>query len=285
VATSATKTNTPVPATATKTNTPVPPTATKTNTPVGPTNTPVAGSYWTPKLGVDTYQWQLTFDNGASGINMSSPATVYDIDGFDNSASVVAALHAQGKHVVCYIDVGSWEPNRPDAANFPASVKGNKMQGWDEYWFDIRSATLKPLIAARFDMCKSKGFDAIEPDNIDGFDGNNTGFPLTAQDQINYNSWLADQAHARGMSILLKNDPTQGPSLWQKFDFALNEQCGEFQECDYLKTNFTNNGKYAVEVEYTLAKTAFCPAALAAKVYGLKKPANLIVTSEWDPCQ
>ncbi len=285
-AATATKTNTPVPTfqpptntPAPVTNTPVPPTATKTNTPA-PTNT---GGYWVPSV-LQTYQWQLTFDNGASGISMSSPATVYDIDGFDNSASVVATLHAQGKHVVCYIDVGSWEPGRPDAASFPASVKGAKMQGWDEYWFDIRSDLLKAPISARFDMCKSKGFDAIEPDNIDGY-SNSTGFPLTYQDQINYNRWLAAQAHSRGMSILLKNDGDQAVDLWQNFDFALNEECYQYSECGYLQTYFTANNKDAIEVEYTVAKATFCPQAIAARVYGLKKPSNLIVTSEWDPCQ
>jgi hypothetical protein len=285
-------TNTSIAPTATKTATPtfVPPTATgvaptKTNTPTNtsvPTSTAVSGGYWIPAM-LQTYQWQLTFDNGASGISMSSPASIYDIDGFDNSTSVVATLHSQGKHVVCYIDVGSWEPGRADAANFPASVKGSKMQGWNEYWFDIRSSTLLPLIAARFDMCKSKGFDAIEPDNIDGY-SNSTGFPLTYQDQITYNRWLADQAHSRGMSILLKNDNDQAVDLWQNFDFALNEQCYQYSECGYLKTYFTSHNKAAVEVEYTVAKTSFCPQAIAANVYGLKKPSNLIVTSEWDPC-
>ena len=38
--------------------------------------------------------------------------------------------------------------------------------------------------------CRDKGFDGIEPDNIDGF-LNDTGFDLTGVDQLAY-IWLAD---------------------------------------------------------------------------------------------
>ena len=37
--------------------------------------------------------------------------------------------------------------------------------------------------------CRDKGFDGIEPDNIDGF-LNNTGFDLTYEDQLAH-IWLA----------------------------------------------------------------------------------------------
>ncbi len=66
---------------------------------------------------------------------------------------------------------------------------------------------LAPLMRARLDLCQAKGFDAVEPDNIDGYqvDGG-TGFPLTAGDQLRYNRWIAAEAHCRGLSIGLKND-------------------------------------------------------------------------------
>lgn len=38
----------------------------------------------------------------------------YDIDGFENTAAEVATLHAQGKYVICYSDVGTAEKFRPD---------------------------------------------------------------------------------------------------------------------------------------------------------------------------
>ena len=55
---------------------------------------------------------------------------MYDIDLFDNDASVVAALHAQGRKVVCYISVGTWEDWRPDAGDFSAPVMGKGYEGW-----------------------------------------------------------------------------------------------------------------------------------------------------------
>jgi hypothetical protein len=48
-----------------------------------------------------------------------------------------------------------------------------------EKWLDIRRIDLlAPILRARLDLCNVKGFDAIEPDNIEIYD-NNTGFPLT----------------------------------------------------------------------------------------------------------
>ncbi|MCP4225614.1 MAG: endo alpha-1,4 polygalactosaminidase, partial [Actinomycetia bacterium] len=172
-----------------------------------------------------TWQWQLT-----QAIDESYDVDVYDVDGFDVSATTVASLHASGRKVICYISAGSWEDWRPDASDFPASVKGNN-NGWPgEKWLDIRDLdVLGPIMEARLDMCVAKGFDAVEPDNIDGYT-NNTGFPLSAQDQLGYNRFLADAAHARGLSIGLKNDLDQVVALEPWFEFAVNEQCFQYNE-------------------------------------------------------
>src|SRR5262249_7524684 len=150
---------------------------------------------------------------------------------FDNDASVVAALHTRGRHAVCYISAGTWENWRPDASLFPASVKG-ATNGWPgERWLDIRRLdVLGPIMDARMDHCKAKGFDAVEPDNVDGY-ANTSGFPLTYQDQLRYNQYLATSAHARGLSVGLKNDLGQVQDLLPYFDWALNEQCFEYNEC------------------------------------------------------
>jgi len=175
--------------------------------------------------------------------------TVYDIDGFGNDASTVAYLHSQGFKVIAYLSFGTWEDWRPDASAFPSSVKGNS-NGWPgEKWLDIRSDTVKSIMAARLDMIKQKGFDAVEPDNIDGY-SNNTGFPLTAQDQINYNRWIAEQCHQRGLSVGLKNDVEQAATLQPYFDWALNEECYQYSECNSLKA-FTNVNKAVFQVEYS----------------------------------
>ncbi|HSR32659.1 MAG TPA: endo alpha-1,4 polygalactosaminidase, partial [Anaerolineae bacterium] len=148
--------------------------------------------WWRPPVNT-TWQWQLT----DLPIDQSLDVGMYDIEMFDNDASVVAALHAQGRKVICYINVGSWEDWRPDKDQLPTSVLGNDYEGWPgEKWLDIRQIDLlAPIMRARFDQCQAKGFDGIEPDNIDGYT-NDTGFPLTYQDQLDYNIWLANETHA-----------------------------------------------------------------------------------------
>jgi hypothetical protein len=219
--------------------------------PVAPSSVPQArNEIWRPTPGT-TWQWQLS-----GVVDTSVDAQVYDIDA-DTPAATVAQLHAMGRRVICYVDVGSWEPDRADAGKFPASVRGKKLDGWDENWLDIRQvAVLRPLIAARFDVCKSKGFDAVEPDNVDGY-ANDTGFPLTATDQLAYDTMVAQLAHQRGLGVGLKNDVDQAATLAPSFDFAINEQCVEYDECDPLKP-FVNAGKAVLHVEYNESVGAFC---------------------------
>ncbi len=200
---------------------------------------------------------------------------VYNLDGFDTPSTIIDLLHLRGIKVMCYISAGTWENWRPDASNFPSSVLGNAVSGWPgENWLDIRqTGILLPLMEARMDICKSKGFDGVDPDNVDGYT-NNTGFPLTAQDQLNYNIALSDAAHARGLAIGLKNDIDQIPALVPYFDWALNEQCFEYQECDKL-IPFIQAGKPVFNIEYSLAASSFCPQANALNFNSLKKNLSL----------
>lgn len=135
-------------------------------------------------------------------------------------------------------------------------------------------------------MCKSKGFDAVEPDNIDGYQ-NDTGFPLTAADQLNYNTWIASLAHARGLSIAQKNDPDQVPQLEPIFDFALVESCWAQAACSAY-ARFRADGKPVFTVEYTNATSsatflnAYCPQAKAAGYYALLK--NVVLDAWIETC-
>jgi hypothetical protein len=150
--------------------------------------------------------------------------------------------------------------------------KGNGWQG--ERWLDIRRTdVLEPLMAARIDMCRDKGFDAVEPDNMDGY-ANDTGFPLTAADQLAYNRLIARLAHERGLSVALKNDLDQIPELVGDFDFAVNEQCAQYDECDALKP-FLDAGKAVLHVEYELPAKAFCPLARSTGMSSMRKKYDL----------
>jgi hypothetical protein len=221
------------------------------------------GSRWIPPRAL-TWYWQL---NGT--INNSQPVAAYDIDGFDNSAAEVSTLHGQGKHVICYIDVGTAENWRADNSSFPVSVLGSS-NGWPgERWLDIRQlGILEPIMAARFQMCKNKGFDAIEPDNMDGY-SNSSGFPLTAASQLSYNDWVADEAHALGMAVFQKNDGEQASQLQSHFDGALDEQCNEYHECMSFQP-YLAAGKPVLNAEYSLATSSFCSADNAAGIMGAR---------------
>ncbi|MEK7777182.1 MAG: endo alpha-1,4 polygalactosaminidase [Chloroflexota bacterium] len=225
-----------------------------------------------------SWQWQLN----DLPVDQSFDVDMYDIDLFDNDAAVVEALHAQSRKVICYMNAGGWEDWRPDAGEFPKEVVGANLDDWEgEKWLDIRRIdVLGPIMEARMDLCKAKGFDGIEPDNVDGF-LNNTGFPLTYEDQRRYNTWLANMAHERGLSIGLKNDMDQIPDLLPYFDWALNEQCFEYDECESLLP-FIKAGKPVFNVEYELDPSEFCEQANVLNFNSMKKNWNLDAWRE--PC-
>jgi hypothetical protein len=243
-----------------------------------PDSTPDGGLWWQAAPGM-SWQWQLS----ALPIERAYDVDVFDIDLFDNSAGTVAALHAEGRTVICYLNAGAWEAWRPDADQYPISILGNDLDGWEgERWLDIRQLDLLgPLLEARLDLCRDKGFDGVEPDNVDGY-ANNSGFPLTYADQLAFNLWLAEQAHRRGLSVGLKNDLDQIPDLLPYFDWALNEECFAYDECDALLP-FVDAGKAVFHVEYALEAEAFCPQANRMGFSSLKK--NLALDAARVPCR
>lgn len=206
-----------------------------------------------PAVGA-TWQYQLQ-----GTVDTSIDARVFDIDGFTTSAATVGALHAQSRHVICYLDGGSWEDFRPDASAFPETILGKPYQGYaNERWLDIRDHTVLPgLLRSRLQsQCAKKGFDGVEWDNVEGF-ANDTGFPLTAEDQRRFNTWLARITHEAGLRVALKNDREQVDALVSGFDYAVDEECLQYGECGKLQP-YVAAGKPVFDVEYVAA--AFkCP--------------------------
>lgn len=182
-------------------------------------------------------------------INTSYPVDMYDIDLFDTSATTIQALKAQGAYVICYFSAGSYENWREDAKKFLKTDLGQNLSGWPgERWLDIRSSNVRKIMKARMDLAISKGCDGIDPDNVDGYT-NKTGLPLTASNQLSYNRFLATEAHRRNLSIGLKNDLNQVKTLVNVFDFSINEQCHQYNEC-HLLAPFVTAGKPVFNLEY-----------------------------------
>jgi hypothetical protein len=227
---------------------------------------------WRPKP-LTTWQWQLS-----GNVDTSIDVAMYDIDLFDSDASLIGKLKAAGRVVICYFSAGSYEAWRSDASSFPKAVKGEKMAGWDELWLDVRETSVRDAMKLRLDLATSKGCDGVEPDNVDGY-ANKTGFPLTAADQKNYLKFLAAEAHGRGLSIGLKNTLDLAADVEGDFDWALNEECIEHNECDKLAVFIAAN-KAVFNAEYIGTKESICPKATAFKLSTLIKKKDLGVWYE-----
>jgi hypothetical protein len=183
------------------------------------------------------------------------------IDGFDNDAAIVAAAHQRGARVWCYLSVGTAESYRPDYAQFLALDEAERAAGreavvgavypeWpDERWLNPRRMdAFMPLIEARLDMCASKGFDAVELDNMDGFD-NETGFAITRAEELAYVRAIAAAARDRGLRVIHKVAVDLVPDLVGDLDAILLEDCVLYDQCA-AAAPYAAAGKPVWNVEY-----------------------------------
>ncbi len=224
----------------------------------------------------NSWHWQLQGD-----LNTGYDVDLYDIDLFDTDTQIIDDLKAQGRVVICYFSAGSWEDWRDDADDFEQVALGNPLNGWPgEKWLDVRASSLEAVMEARLDVAAEKGCDGVEPDNVDGY-ANDSGFPLSGNDQLAYNRFLASAAHERGLLIGLKNDLDQISELVAAFDFAVNEECYEYDECERL-TPFIEAGKPVLHAEYaeTLvndpeARALFCDEMVALGLSSMVLPLEL----------
>jgi hypothetical protein len=223
---------------------------------------------WAPRA--TTAPWQVQFQGR---VDTSVRARFFDIDG-SVSARTVRALHHRSRRVACYLNAGSWESFRSDRRAFPPEVLGKAYAGYpDERWLDIRRIDLlAPILRARIDACKAKHFDGVDPDNLNGFE-NPTGFPLTAGDQLAFNTWLANEVHARGLSVGLKNDGPQARALAPFFDWVIVEECIAQRNCGEYAP-FTRAGKPIFAIEYRRPTRRACAEARRRKIsVAFKTPA------------
>ena len=244
---------------------------------------PVTGGQWyQPPVGA-SWQWQLYVDE-EHPLNTSYDVAIYNIDLFNTSEATISALQDAGHRVVCYFSAGSWENYRRDRDQFDRQDLGKTLDGWPaERWLDIRSPNVHRLMTERLDLAAAKGCDAVEPDNVQGYI-EDTGFDIDAEDQLAYNRFIANQARSRGLAVALKNSLEQVEELVHYFDFSINEQCFQYNECDYLMP-FIEAGKPVLHAEYPAhnddlglddpSVARFCEAAQQRQFSTLILPVNL----------
>lgn len=247
------------------------------------------------------FQWELAHSlstssalemgNGvlnAAGI-VAPRVGLYDVDGIDNSASVVTALHRRGSKVICYIEVGSAgnyysAADEGEAVTYYARLKaagdlGRAMQGYPEKYLNIRAASTVSIIESMIrQQCAAKGFDAVEPDIDDSYT-NSTGFPITEAQNEAYDRTLGAYAHQFGLAWGQKNgdnDPAFSAALEPTSDFLLTEECNYYQTCGIVAPPYVRAGKLVLNAEYTddwgsdvhADLADFCPADISAGIDG-----------------
>ncbi|MFZ4713458.1 MAG: endo alpha-1,4 polygalactosaminidase [Bacteriovoracaceae bacterium] len=241
-----------------------------TPTPMPVPTIPPTTTWWKPAVGT---KWAIQF----SGLPLAvvGEAAAQNVDLFDTAQADINKLHANGKKVICYFSAGSFEDWRSDAGAFPTAVLGNSLSGWaGERWLDIKKIDLlKPIMLARLNLAVAKKCDGIDIDNVDGYT-QVSGFTISYQDQIAYNKMLANESHARGLGIGLKNDLNQIKDLVDSFDWVINEQCFQYNEC-HLLTPFITKNKPVFTIEYSGQASNFCPKANKLKFSTIKKKLNL----------
>ncbi|KAK0616351.1 glycoside hydrolase superfamily, partial [Immersiella caudata] len=207
---------------------------------------------WQPNAGAS---WQIVL-NQVLNIDDDNPtvepadADVFDIDMFlHQNSTVVANLHTLGKKVICYFSAGTFEGDRPDSYRFQQSDLGKEVKGWPgEYWLNLSSPSVRDIMASRVDIASQMGCDAIDPDNVDGYQNDN-GLSLTSDDSIEFLDFLADKTASLKMAIGLKNAPDIISDALPLVQFAVNEQCAQFDNCGPFRS-FIKAGKPVFHIEY-----------------------------------
>jgi hypothetical protein len=168
---------------------------------------------------------------------------------------------AAGLYNICYInafqtqseDKKFWLTKHPSLVLRTKSGKPIFDPGWpDEMILDVSTATKRAKIAAiqdtTIDLCMTKGFNAVEFDNLDSYSRSHKKFTLSAD--ISEAMLLTAHAHSDGLAAGQKNTTELGSKGKDVigFDFAMAEECYKYDECDAYTSVY---GASVIDVEYT----------------------------------
>lgn len=183
----------------------------------------------------------------------------------DSSVKVLTrdrtAAPVSGLYNICYINGFQTQPNEASwwKANYDSLLLRKSGGGYfeDPEWpgeilldtrTDAKRQAIAQILNGWIDGCASKGFNAIEPDNLDSYTRSNK--LLTSSNNLALSKLIADHAHGLGLAIAQKNTADLGSSgkSTAGFDFAVTEECQVWDECgDYTDVY----GTAVLEIEYT----------------------------------
>nr|WP_184806978.1 endo alpha-1,4 polygalactosaminidase [Kribbella italica] len=180
-----------------------------------------------------------------------TPPNGVEVVSRDRTASPAAGLYN-----VCYVNAFQVQPGERDEWDDDLLLRdaaGNLVidEDWGEPLLDLRTDDQRRRVAAKvngwIDGCADDGFQAVEPDNYDSFDRSKN--LLSTEHAKTYLKLLADHAHSRNLAIAQKNTAElAGDREEVGLDFAVAEECGEWDECADFADAFDD---HVLVVEYT----------------------------------
>lgn len=165
------------------------------------------------------------------------------------------AAPAAGVYNICYVNAFQVQPGEQgqwESDLLLRDAQGNLVidEDWGEALLDIRG-TKAARVAAKvngwIDGCAAKGYKAIEPDNYDSYERSKS--LITTTQARTYLKLLADHAHTKNLAIAQKNTVDLASYRTSVgLDFAVAEECGQYNECGDYVDAFGNN---VIVIEYT----------------------------------
>ncbi len=171
------------------------------------------------------------------------------------------AARAPGFYNICYVNGFQTQPGERDlwlSERRDLVLVGRDGRPMiDENWPDelivdtstaAKRARLTHIIGETINTCATKGFDAIEFDNLDSY--SRSRGELTVADNLELATALASTAHAAGLLVGQKNaaELSEQGRRQARFDFAIAEECLSFHECDSYTAGY---GERVIDIEYT----------------------------------
>lgn len=175
-----------------------------------------------------------------------------------------SAEPARGAYSICYLNAFQTQPG--ELKDWPVDLVLHDDHGepvMDPHWPDEalldtsteeHRAEIAGIVAPWIGACAEAGFDAVEFDNLDSH--TRSGGDLTWDGNLSLATRLVGAAHASGLAAGQKNVAEEAVALRTRarFDFAIAEECGEFDECAVYAAAY---GDHVIDIEYTDGGTDF----------------------------